>query len=107
MKRQELLKSVSKAPVSVEVNGVTIWLKPWSITTKEIFLDWRKANTGILGIMEKLLVLSLCDESGALLFSDTKEDMEEVGRMDGAFAEEIADKVLEIHGLKGDDPKAR
>lgn len=101
MTADDLRAGLKRSPVSFEVGGLTLWLKPWTVATRAAFSEWRQANPGVPGLMEKLFALSVCDESGALLFADAAD----VGEFDGLVVEKVGERVLQLNGMSGDAGK--
>lgn len=92
-----------RTPVPFEVGGVKLWLRPWTAATRAEFAVWRKSNGGPVGLYSRLAALSVCDESGALLFGEA--DAADLDGFDSVLMEAVATRVLELNGLGGDDGK--
>lgn len=101
MNKADLLAGLKKRPVPVEVNGVTLHLKPLTVAEKEKFALWRKDNPGGAGVVGRLLAASLCDEAGAPIL-DAPEDAND---LDGAVADVLCERILDINGMRGADAK--
>ncbi|AMV23416.1 hypothetical protein VT84_03335 [Gemmata sp. SH-PL17] len=102
MTKEDLIAALKKKPITVTVGDVEVFVKPLTVAEKEKFAAWRKDNPGPIGVVGRLLAASLCDESGALLFAGP----EEVADLDGALAEQVWDRVIEISGMGADPKKA-
>jgi hypothetical protein len=102
MNKSDTLAAIKKQPVAVEVGGgVSVFVKPLTVRAKEEFAAWRRDNPGPVGVVGRLLALSLSDETGALLLSGP----EEAADLDGDLADRLCDRILEINNMKAPDPK--
>jgi hypothetical protein len=104
MTREDVLAGLKRSmvwfglPAEFAVGGV--WLKPWTAAARAEFWAWRKDHPGVEGLNEKLAALSLCDETGALLFGDPAE----LAHADGGALELIGSRVIELNGIGASAP---
>ena len=100
MNKADALASLKKQPVPVEVNGVTLFLKPLTVGQKEAFALWRKDNPGAAGVVGRLLAASLCDAGGALIL----DGPDDAADLDAALVDVLCERVIDLNGLRGADP---
>jgi hypothetical protein len=93
---------------SVPEWGGEVCLKKWSAderntyTKKSIEMDEEGGHVNWDTIFDNQIVavaLSLCDESGARLFSDSEEDLKLLASKNGEVLQRLFEKVLLMNGL--------
>lgn len=105
MNKADFVAALSRKPVSFSAGPLSVHLLPWSTKERAEFYEWKNDHPGaIVGLYERLAVISVCDEAGALLF--TEADVPTLSSLDGATLEIIAKRIVELNGLDGDSPKA-
>lgn len=99
--RSEILSFLAVYPEPVKLPGDRVVLvRRWTAAERQAFQRDHKANAG--NLYERLFVASVCELSGALIFSPA--DLDDVSNLDGAALEAVALKVLELNGLAEDSP---
>lgn len=84
----------------VQTSNGSVNIRQWSISEAaswQEFANRREKQTGKPAATETMIVRSLCDENGNLLFTDA--DADEVGSILVGFANELAEKITEANGL--------
>lgn len=96
--KQKILSFTDTKPIQVEVPewNCTVYLRQWSGVDRDSFTSWFGNNKDKNGSL-KILVLTLCDENGELLFTD--EDMEALNQKSFKVLERLTLAALQLNGL--------
>lgn len=107
MTREDVIAAFACKPVSLNVGGLALHLKPWDAASLTAFGVWRKANPGPSGLYAMLAALSICDAAGAMVFdAGNPADLARLETLDGQALQKIGVRVIDLNGLGDDSPKA-
>ncbi len=104
MTREDIIAGLTRSPAAfaVECGGRTLelHLMPWGSAERQAFQAEHRER-GAAALYERLFLTSVCDAAGRLLFGPG--DVDAVSALDGAALERVAERVLRLNGLVGDD----
>lgn len=104
---KDKLFSIKSKPVRLDLpEGVTVWLRKWTLQEKSDYHEWMtdqktKSPTKEIPLMplaEKVFTLTLCDEDGKPVL--TPEDWNTFKECDGEFLEKLIVECVKLNGYK-------
>jgi len=108
--RQEILSAddITLKEVEVPEWGGSVFIRPMTGSERDryesdILGEDGKSDVRNKSLREKLAVLSVCDESGATLF--TEEDIQALSEKNSAPLDRIFDAAQKLNGITDDDIK--
>jgi hypothetical protein len=106
--KAEILEAEDRKPIDLEVPqwGGAVSLRPMSATARDLYTSWLHKNsteiseiepTQITAMTLKLLSLTMCDESGELMFSE--DDIARLAAKSGEAIDRVFRAAQQINGI--------
>ena len=104
--RERLVTSLTVRPEPFTAAGVSVHVRRMTLAERRSFMkDHNAREDKGETYAERLFLAGVCDESGRLLFGP--DEAEALADFDGALVEAVAQRVHDLNGFGGGDPKAQ